>query len=181
MSKVSKRQEIKEKEALQARFQLALKQQSAKVLSWLPTETQTNKTDASEKSESRLAERAEFLNLPIILQGSGLFELENEENSGKNGASTIGSFISSEETKKIAPPERKGAPASKAMSSLMNKMRGDTRRQIHEREREKSRFKLKEPQRAAVEPESDEELKLAQIQRKVFKPAVGGKKKARPF
>lgn len=184
MSKVSKRQEIKEKEALQAKFQLALKQQTLTVLSWLPTEE--SPADSTEEA-LRTADKAKFLDLPILSNGSGLYELERE--GARDSVLTIGSFISAEETStrtKLpqANMEKKGRPASKAMASLMNKMRGDTRRQIHEREREKGRLRhseVKPPTK--VEPDSDdEESKLSQIQRKSFKPPVGGKKgKARPF
>lgn len=154
------------------------------MLSWLPKEEiPVDLTQTALKT----ADKAEFLNLPILMNGNGLYELERE--GGSDSILTIGSFISSEETStktrlSQVNVERKGQSASKAMASLMNKMRGDTRRQIHEREREKSRLKHREtrPVAKVVAESDDEESKLAQIQRKSFKPLIGVKKgKARPF
>lgn len=202
MSKVNRRQEIKEKEAFQAKFQLALKQQSLRVLSWL-TLSEDNQTSSSvpqlKHESSASSDRNKFLELPILSNGSGLSELENDE---KNGSiATIGSFIqdssSSQALRPITAGEKKGQPASKAMASLMNRVRGDTRKQIHEREREQGKLrrfenkndrgsnrngkKQKTLAASSTGNESDEEeLKLAQMLKKVQKP-MGKKGKARPF
>lgn len=189
MSKVNRRQEIKEKEAFQTKFQLALKQQSLRVLSWLsPSEG-----DEKLHDPNAVSDRSKFLELPILSNGSGLSELENDESSAS--IATIGSFIQDSSSQPLRPTtasEKKGKPASKAMASLMNRVRGDTRKQIHEREREQGKLRRFENNARANSrnlnnktltkgDESDEEeLKLAQMLKKVLKP-MGKKGKARPF
>ena len=177
MSRINRRQEIKNKEAFQAKFQLGLANQSVRVLSWLP-QPQNNSTPPKN------ADKAEFLDLPILPGGSSLEGLEQE---GSNGAfALIGSFISASETAAPTPlPSRVSGHGSrsesKAMVSLMNRMRSDTRRQIHEREREKIRVKKPE---VARKPESDsdgEDSKLAHMRSKSMRPPVGKKGKGRPF
>lgn len=188
MSKVNRRQEIKEKEAFQTKFQLALKQQSLRVVSWLsPSEGNEPPQDSS-----TLSDRSKFLELPILSHGSGLSELENDDAS--DSITTIGSFIQDSSTQPLRPNttiDKKQKPASKAMTSLMNRVRGDTRRQIHEREREQGKLRRfntnakassssKQMTSSRGDESDEEELKLSQILKKIQKP-MSKKGKARPF
>lgn len=116
MSKVNRRKEIKEKEAFQLRFQLALNEKNKTILNWLPTQSEYSSEEAS---------GAEFLNLPILANGAGLSELENDKEDQK----TIGDFVNPEkDPQKLKILEtRQNNAGTKAMAALMNKMRNESR------------------------------------------------------
>lgn len=118
MSKVNRRQEIKKKEELQARFQVAISQTNSKILNWL----QPNSNEIVHEDK----EKDSFFNLPIIPQGSGL---SNIDKSNRN----IGDFINSDETKFKQLQDGNNSndslrkTNSKPMMALMNKMRNTNR------------------------------------------------------
>lgn len=118
MSKINRRQEIKKKEELQARFQVSISQTNSKILNWLQPNNNEIVHDDKEKNS--------FLNLPIIPQGSGL---SNIEKSNRN----IGDFINFDETKFKQLQDRNNSndslrkTNSKPMMALMNKMRNTDR------------------------------------------------------
>lgn len=118
MSKVNRRQEIKKKEELQAKFQLAISHTNNKILNWL----EPNNNEIAHNDE----EKNSFLNLPIIPQGSGLSNIEKSNKS-------IGDFINSDETKFKRLQDGNNSnnslrkTNSKPMMALMNKMRNTNR------------------------------------------------------
>lgn len=194
MSKVNRRKEIKEKESLQLKFQLALSQNNKNIQSWLPS----SNTASTGLIESESTDRQLFLNLPIVANGAGLFVLEDDE---KNR--TVGDFLQAEGTPKNVKPEnvkdiRNG---SKAMAALMNRMRTDNRKNLRDLGNEKvhklggNRLKLllevkksqnqsenKKNTRNVESDDSDEEqLKLVQISAKKKGGLAFGKGKKRPF
>lgn len=117
MSKVNRRQEIKKKEELQAKFQLAISHTNNKILNWLEPNNEIAHNDEEKNS---------FLNLPIIPQGSGLSNIEKSNKS-------IGDFINSDETKFKRLQDGNNSNSSlrktnsKPMMALMNKMRNTNR------------------------------------------------------
>mmetsp|Transcript_4095 Transcript_4095/g.4012 ORF Transcript_4095/g.4012 Transcript_4095/m.4012 type:complete len:178 (+) Transcript_4095:124-657(+) len=118
MSKVNRRQEIKKKEELQAKFQLAISHTNNKILNWL----EPNNNEIAHNDE----EKNSFLNLPIIPQGSGLSNIEKSNKS-------IGDFINSDETKFKRLQDGNNSNSSlrknnsKPMMALMNRMRNTNR------------------------------------------------------
>lgn len=124
MSKPNRRKEIKEKEELQAKFQLAMSQTNTRVLSWLqPLQKAAGETP-------REGQKA-FLDLPIIANGSGLCSLTE----GAGVQQLVGDFLATgTASKKDFPneaPVRKEA-GSKAMHALMNKMRNSSKQKIRQ-------------------------------------------------
>ncbi|CAR66010.1 DEHA2G20570p [Debaryomyces hansenii CBS767] len=123
MSKVNRRQEIKKKEELQARFQVAISQTNSKILNWLQPNNEIVHDDKEKNS---------FFNLPIIPQGSGL---SNIDKSNRN----IGDFINSDETKFKQLQDGNHSndnlrkTNSKPMMALMNKMRNTNRDKVKKR------------------------------------------------
>lgn len=173
MSKVNRRQEIKKKEELQARFQLAVSQTNKKILNWLqPNDTISENHD----------EKQSFLSLPIIPQGSGLSNIEKQNNC-------IGDFINSDENKlkqfqsnDVNKNLRK--PTSKPMMALMNKMRNSNRDKIKKNHVNHQKHKPK-PQNLPID-NSDSEEEMISKSRTVKKSSnllfePKGKKKGRPF
>lgn len=117
MSKLNRRQEIKKKEELQAKFQLAISHTNNKILNWL----EPNNNEIAHNDE----EKNSFLNLPIIPQGSGLSNIEKSNKS-------IGDFINSDETKFKRLQDGNNSNSlrknnSKPMMALMNRMRNTNR------------------------------------------------------
>lgn len=127
MAKGNRREDIKEKEALQARLKVAFSLTNDKVTSWL------NKNKGDEQV-SHEATNNDYLNLPIIKNGQGL-EFDNKH-------LTIGDFMNSDirqMNKLDKNPQRRGADNkivksdSKPMSALMNKIRKDLRDKVKKR------------------------------------------------
>lgn len=131
MSKVNRRKEIKEKEAFQLKFQLALNESSSLVAGWLPKDSSRQTNEASDH---------DFLNLPILSGGKGLFELENDEEEQK----TVGDFVNPEkDPQKLKLQEsRQNQAGSKAMSALINKLRNDSRGKVANKERSSASGKV---------------------------------------
>lgn len=185
MSKVNRRKEIKEKEALQLKFQLALSQNTKNVLRWLPA-------IQNQPDDSLAADHQVFLDLPIVASGTGLSDLEKTDHSN-----TVGDFLKSEGPPKNVKPEnpkdiRNG---SKAMAALMNRMRTSSREAAREHGAEKvHKHRLKflqeanksqKTQKIVKQEEADdsdeEQLKQAQIGAKKSGRLDFGKGKKRPF
>lgn len=118
MSKVHRKQEIKLKDELQARFQHSLSQSNSRVLSWLKPAA------VSASQEPLVVTQDSFHHLPIIPTGSTLFTLSHE-------SKTIGSFIDGKPSDllllKRVPA---GGITSKAMVALKHKMRNFNRDRI---------------------------------------------------
>ncbi|GEQ67295.1 hypothetical protein JCM33374_g959 [Metschnikowia sp. JCM 33374] len=199
MSKVNRRKEIKEKEAFQLQFQLAISANNNNVLKWLP-----NSQDTLGSGHQSIAnEKGSFLDLPVIPNGAGLSELDKEENS--SSTQTIGSFLNAENVpkKQNLNTSRDARTGSKAMSALMNKMRSDTRKNLSEKysvNKERSEYRprsrimedmKKQKQKQASKPgppdasapdSDEEESKMKQISgKKKTVPQFGKKGKGRPF
>lgn len=124
MAKGNRREDIKEKEALQARLKVAFSLTNDKVTSWL----NKNKGDDEQVSHNHKGTNNDYLDLPIIKNGQGL-EFDNKN-------LTIGDFMNSDirqMNKLDKNPQRRGADNkivkgdSKPMSALMNKIRKDLR------------------------------------------------------
>lgn len=147
MSKVNRRKEIKEKEAFQLKFQLALSQTNKAVSNWLlPNAT---------KSEN--IGKQGFLDLPIVPSGAGLYELEK---NGENA--TVGDFLQNGTAIPKNIKQDPKANSSKAMTALMNKMRTDTRKNLASSSKVfKGKLKIlegmKKPQIKAKQVDSDSE------------------------
>lgn len=105
---MSRVQEIKRKQEIQAKFQLAVGQSNQQALNWL------GGSRASETTSD------EFLALPIVSDGRGL---------SLGGGSTIGEFVSSGVKNQAATSVSagKGVKDSKALNALRNKMRDSSR------------------------------------------------------
>lgn len=175
MAKINRRQEIKDKEALQLRFQFALSQSSKNVLNWLPKQN----AEAEQPDTASPESRASFLSLPIVDNGAGLHLLEKSTSHN-----TVGDFLASDKMTKRTNDKRQDARTGlRAMTALMHRMRDDTRKKVHEKgARSAGRPKVaQKPKVAANTADSDEEeSKSAQIRAKNTKGMDFGKKK-RPF
>ncbi|ODV78737.1 uncharacterized protein CANTADRAFT_43193, partial [Suhomyces tanzawaensis NRRL Y-17324] len=115
---VNRRKEIKEKEELQARFQLLMARNNTTVMSWLKPKQDVSRDIETEKS---------FMELPIVPQGAGLAALDAS-------SSKIGDFIASNTTKLAAIKEDRTAKGSKPMMALLNKMRDSGRASVAKKE-----------------------------------------------
>lgn len=170
MSKVNRRKEIKEKEAFQLKFQLALSQNNKAVLNWLP------KGSSEAVDAAPLSDRQEFLDLAIVPAGGGLADIEQTEY-------TVGKFLAADgadKGKTAAARDARGG--SKAMTALMNKMRGELRARPPPKRAARMIDAVKKkaaPAREAArdaEESDEEESKTAHMARKQTK-----KLKGRPF
>lgn len=110
---MSRREELKQKQALQARFQHAIGQNNQRALSWLSTGAGDT---TSPESELLALANSDFFNMPILSQGATLSELLVVKLNR-----TVGEYIkgaSTASTGAVAKPRR-----LKAMQALHNKMR----------------------------------------------------------
>lgn len=165
MSKVNRRKEIKEKEAFQLRFQLALNESSNKVANWLP----------SQEEESERPSGEDFLNLPILSTGLGLYELEDDDKAQK----TISDFVNPEkDPQKLKIQEnRQNQAGTKAMTALINKMRNDSRGRANNKEKtgpskvqkKRSQFldQVGKKEKPKQKPVKEEELDSDEEERKI--------------
>ncbi|KAK6199291.1 uncharacterized protein RJT21DRAFT_121603 [Scheffersomyces amazonensis] len=185
---MSRRQEIKQKEELQARFQYSVAQNNAKVLSWLKpseqkgqTKTQTdNKPDNNSDS---------FFNLPIIPSGQSLASVE----SMTSGLTKIGEFIQSTDQQMKSVKQSSGPGhannvarrnVSKPMLALMNKSRNVTRDRV--KEKAQARVSINKSVKEEVDSDSDEDriLESRSVKKRlpdIAKAKSNTKKKGRPF
>ncbi|RCK67874.1 hypothetical protein Cantr_03495 [Candida viswanathii] len=120
---MSRRQEIKRKEELQARFQLAISNNNQKALNWLKPLKGEDLTTTKDDEDS-------FLNLQIIPQGSSLDSKQSE------GGQKIGDFLASKDISKSKQLQQQQSTMtrkqtnSKPMLALMNKMRDTSRKNV---------------------------------------------------
>lgn len=187
MSKVNRRKEIKEKEAFQLRFQLALNESNNTVANWLPKQNEETEKPSGD----------DFLNLPILTNGLGLYELEEDDEVQK----TISDFVNPEkDPQKVKLHEnRQNQAGTKAMTALINKMRNDSRGRVNSKDgqgpkkvgKKRSQFlgevgkketpkqrQKQKPLKVEVELDSDEEERKISAQRSTKKATKVSK---RPF
>lgn len=107
---MSRRQEIKEKELLQLKFQQSLQQTNQKISQWLRPSTKP------------ITVNRDLLDLPIIKQGGSLNDIE----SGLK----ISDFMTGDGKQMKQKMENKTHSSSKPMNSLMNKFKADKRNQV---------------------------------------------------
>ncbi|CAD1809414.1 hypothetical protein FOB58_003265 [Candida parapsilosis] len=130
----NRREEIKKKEELQARFRLSIAQNNARALNWLkPLSPNTNDTTLSitqEPNTTSPTQEDEFMKLRVIPQGSGLSSKTTQ---------TVGDFLNAKDISQRKKTNDGNTPrktsggngsGSFAMHALLNKMRTETRKQI---------------------------------------------------
>lgn len=134
IKKPNRRKEIKEKEELQAQFQLNISKNNNKILSWLnPGLSSTS----SKTVDDFLISNNAFFDLPIIQNGSGLSSVMDLQ------ALKVGDFINSEnDLLKLSTPANSsgslgGTNDSKAMAALKNSLRNKQRQKIEQRSQQK--------------------------------------------
>ncbi len=124
--------EIKEKQALQAKFQLAINSTTNHVSSWLKPLKTTNQDSSSSSTVSN----NDFFDLPIISGGSGLALSSDLHN--KEDINTIGDYVKSGKSlsslnkkktqqRPIHQVHKVHKDDSKALSSLRNEMKNSSR------------------------------------------------------
>ena len=115
---MSRVQEIKKKQEIQAKFQVALGESRNAAAGWLGLSSDAADGDGSNKQESS----QDFLDLPILLEGKGL---------SLDGQSTIGEFIATGvKSKPVKGVDHKGVihkGSSRALHALRNQMRNSSR------------------------------------------------------
>lgn len=171
MSKVNRRKEIKEKEELQARFQLLVAQNNKKVLNWL----KPVKND--DISASLALVNGSFLQLPIIANGESLSSLDTKST---DEVQRVGDFISSNDTSKFKQIKQESTDRtrSKPMTALMNRIRDGGREKV------KTKMARKPVPAAKPAEESDSDDEAAYMKNRTVKKApvpFGKKQKGRPF
>ncbi|EDK38930.2 predicted protein [Meyerozyma guilliermondii ATCC 6260] len=135
---MSRRNEIKQKQAIQAQIQLAFSNSEKKAASWLAPSTKNTESNSS------------YLDLPIVPPGAGLSSLEDSPGN-------IRDFIESDTTKPDKWRPSKPHQQTKAMAALTNKMRSEKRDKIHKRLSTKPAKPVK---REDSDSESDEDRKI---------------------
>lgn len=146
---MSRRQEIKEKEALQARFQHAMTQNSKLALNWLRPNQAVNKSNSTPATQGSTAANAnQFFDLPVVAQGASLSELS----VAKLGR-TVGQFVKGTTP---AKPHAVTKPRKlKAMQALLNKMRDDKRSQLNQRASAKPAYSSKPSRPLVLAPKAN--------------------------
>lgn len=130
---MSRVKEIKEKQALQAKFQLAINSTTNHVFSWLKPLKTTNQDSSSSSST---VSNNDFFDLPIISGGSGLALSSDAHN--KEDINTIGDYVKSGKSlsslnkkktqqRSIHQIHKVHKDDSKALSTLRNKMKNSSR------------------------------------------------------
>lgn len=134
---MSRRSEIKQKQELQARFQLAMSVNNQKALNWLkPLKSTASTTSTSSETPNANNPTSDdsFMDLQIIPQGASLSKLDNLQK--------IGDFINSKDITKMKQSTTTTTTASnltsnrvtksKPMLALMNKMRDSYRKNVRQ-------------------------------------------------
>ncbi|KAI5968966.1 hypothetical protein CANMA_001962 [Candida margitis] len=142
----NRREEIKQKQELQARFQFSISQNNARAMNWLKPISKTDDTESkSEETSSALhttqgtnsansMEEDVFSKLRVIPQGAGLSSKTTQ---------TIGDFLNSKDinqqktsdnstTSQKVNGSGRGGGGSVAMKALLNKMRNETRKELNQ-------------------------------------------------
>lgn len=146
MSKVNRRKEIKQKEDLLAKFRLLSSQTDTKVAGWLSSLVK----DKEEDADSNTIQKDSFLNLPIIQNGVSLSaQFKNDH------INTIRDLVDSKDIKNLKKQEVNGRQSdSKALNSLMNKMRDSKRSLI------KDKYSSKQPSSNKIHKSSTSKNKI---------------------
>lgn len=136
---MSRRSEIKQKQELQARFQLAMSANNQKALNWLkPLKSTASTTSTSSETPNANNPTSDdsFMDLQIIPQGASLSKLDNLQK--------IGDFINSKDITKMKQSTTTTTTTtasnltsnrvtkSKPMLALMNKMRDSYRKNVRQ-------------------------------------------------
>ncbi|KHC34822.1 hypothetical protein W5O_04463 [Candida albicans Ca6] len=135
---MSRRLEIKQKQELQARFQLAMSANNQKALNWLkPLKSTASTTSTSSETPNANNPTSDdsFMDLQIIPQGASLSKLDNLQK--------IGDFINSKDITKMKQSTTTTTTTasnltsnrvtkSKPMLALMNKMRDSNRKNVRQ-------------------------------------------------
>lgn len=136
---MSRRAEIKQKQELQARFQLAMSANNQKALNWLkPLKSTASTTSTSSETPNANNPTSDdsFMDLQIIPQGASLSKLDNLQK--------IGDFINSKDITKMKQSTTTTTTTtasnltsnrvtkSKPMLALMNKMRDSNRKNVRQ-------------------------------------------------
>lgn len=141
----SRREEIKKKQELQARFQFSMAQNNARALNWLkPATSNHNQASSSETTQDGRSDSTkqndddnenDFMKLRVIPQGSGLSSKTTQ---------TVGDFLNSKDitqqktndgsnvTDSNKQVGRGNGRGSVAMNALLNKMRNETRKELNQ-------------------------------------------------
>lgn len=159
---MSRRQEIKRKEELQARFQLAISNNNQKALSWLKPHKDSSSTKLENVEDGT---EDSFLNLQIVPQGLSLSCKKNENNQ------KIGEFLSSKDISKSKhqlnqQQQQQGIrnkTNSKPMLALMNKLRDNNRKNIQQNHKSaqllsnKKKFEVRKQKPSNLSEDEDDE------------------------
>lgn len=133
---MSRRSEIKQKQELQARFQLAMSANNQKALNWLKplkSTASTTSTSSETLNANNPTSDDSFMDLQIIPQGASLSKLDNLQK--------IGDFINSKDITKMKQSTTTTTASnltsnrvtkSKPMLALMNKMRDSNRKNVRQ-------------------------------------------------
>ena len=133
---MSRRSEIKQKQELQARFQLAMSANNQKALNWLkPLKSTASTTSTSSETPNANNPTSDdsFMDLQIIPQGASLSKLDNLQK--------IEDFINSKDITKMKQSTTTTTASnltsnrvtkSKPMLALMNKMRDSNRKNVRQ-------------------------------------------------
>lgn len=108
---MSRRQELKEKEILQLKFQTAIANNSNMVKQWI----NGSKPDKEFSKQENTIDKQVFMNLPAISPGKTL----SSQDTGKT--ETIGTYMDGKR-------KEKGGPMGTAMNSLINRTRNVQRK-----------------------------------------------------
>lgn len=155
----NRREEIKKKEALQAKFQLSMAQNNARAMSWLtPSSSATSASSSTKPISGNTANTSkvpgsnqniddsndEFMNLRVIPPGSGLgstkstqrigdffqqFNTDPNSNKLKNKDNTNNNAVG-DVRRNGGSAGNSGSGGSRAMNALLNKMRNENREKI---------------------------------------------------
>ena len=133
---MSRRSEIKQKQELQARFQLAMSANNQKALNWLKplkSTASTTSTSSETLNANNPTSDDSFMDLQIIPQGASLSKLDNLQK--------IEDFINSKDITKMKQSTTTTTASnltsnrvtkSKPMLALMNKMRDSNRKNVRQ-------------------------------------------------
>lgn len=170
MSKVNRRKEIKEKEELAAKFQMAMGKNNNMAMKWLNITPESTKPTPNNS----------FFDLPIIPYGASLSNV-----TLLKSAKSIGDFVNGTEIKPDMKPQPK-THQSKPMAALMNKMRAQTRTRIEKQDKNKDKLSykntVKKPILKSIADDSDldSDVKSRSV-KKGHTLVFDKKKKGRPF
>ncbi|KAI3404755.2 hypothetical protein KGF56_002458 [Candida oxycetoniae] len=135
----NRREEIKKKQELQAKFQFSIAQNNARVLNWLQpvrSDTTTTTITTTKSKEGKEDQKDDFLNLQVIAPGATLSFTKNTQ--------TVGDFLNSKDLTRTSESNKANQQngtgdnfrkygENKAMNALLNKIRNENREKIRSR------------------------------------------------